>query len=48
VVARSLQLRGTPAFLIGRVTNKEMRVEKIILGAKPLIEFSSTIDRLLK
>jgi protein-disulfide isomerase len=45
--ARSLDINGTPTFLIGRIEGNAVRVEKVLSGAQPLGAFQRTIDELL-
>jgi protein-disulfide isomerase len=46
--ARSIRLRGTPSFLIGRVfPDRTVKVSYVLEGAKPFATFKAALDQLL-
>lgn len=46
--ARSLGLRGTPGFVVGRVdSNHFVKAEKLIAGAVPLAVFQRALNEML-
>jgi protein-disulfide isomerase len=46
--ARSIRLRGTPSFLIGRVfPDRTVKVSYVLEGAKPFATFKAILDELL-
>lgn len=47
-LAKSLQVTGTPTFLVGRVLGDgRLKVSFVIPGARPLADFSAAIDKLV-
>jgi predicted DsbA family dithiol-disulfide isomerase len=48
-VAKKLQLSNTPVFLVGRMqSDKSVKVDKVIMGARPINDFVQGINPLLK
>jgi protein-disulfide isomerase len=45
--AQALGLRATPAFLIGEVHGRHVKVDQVLVGNVQIGEFTVTIDRLL-
>ncbi|MFV1997389.1 MAG: DsbA family protein [Acidiferrobacterales bacterium] len=48
VYGRSLGIRGTPTFYIGRVTGNKITAATTIVGAQPYQKFSESMDRFLR
>jgi protein-disulfide isomerase len=48
-MAKSLNLSGTPAFLVGRVVgDNQIKVSSIMLGVRPLAEFQAVLNGLTR
>jgi protein-disulfide isomerase len=46
-LAGKLQLQSTPAFLIGTISGRDVKVRKIVVGARPKAEFEAVLNSVL-